>query len=220
MFKLFQKSSNLKFCSKLNVSNISLIRNASSLVVAEISSGQITPGTLSTITAAKSLGNEVSLLIAGHNISDIGKKASSIKGISKVLLIDNEIFSNKIAENISKTLLQLANNYTHILAPSSNHGKNYLPRTAALLDSSPLTDVTSIIDNETFQRPQYAGNAIVTVKMTDKIKFLLVRSTAFEKTEIEGGNATIETLNIESNNLSASLSTFISENQTKSETKC
>lgn len=142
-------------------------------VVGEHDGKSITPSTLSTITAASKLGQEISLLLAGHNIGDVAKAAASIKGPAKVITVDDEVLAHASAEDLSKLLVPMAKNYSHILAPSSNVGKNFMPRLAALLDVSPLTDVLSVVDNETFKRPMYAGNAIATVKMTDSIKVFM-----------------------------------------------
>jgi len=136
-------------------------RGVSSLVVAEHDTKSITQGTLSTITAASKLGGDVSVLVLGHNCSEVAKSASSVAGVSKVLLIDQDFLSTKpSAEDVSKALVFLINSkkagagaFTHILAPSSNNGKNYIPRAAALLDCSPVTDVISVVDKETFTRP-------------------------------------------------------------------
>lgn len=149
-------------------------------------------------------------------MEEIGKAAGAVKGVSKVLLLNNPIFKNKVAEDMAKAVLNLVKGYSYVLSPSSNLGKNFLPRVAAQLDASPLTDIISIIDQETFQRPMYAGNAIATIKNKDPIKFLLVRPTAFDKAETSGGNATIETLHLSDEQVLASKSRFLSESTTKS----
>lgn len=150
-------------------------------------------------------------------MKELGALASKIEGVSKIFTLDDEHFENKLAENHSSGLFKFLNGYTHILSPASNHGKNFLPRTAALCDSSPLSDVISVIDSETFQRPMYAGNAIATVKMTDTLKFLTVRTTSFEKSAEVGGSASVESLQLDSGDKCSGMSTFISENATKSE---
>lgn len=104
-----------------------------------------------------------------------------------------------------------------MLSPSSNHGKNFLFRAAALSGSSPLGDATNVINEETFQRPMYAGNAIATVKMTDAVKYLTVRTTAFEKAEESGGAAVVETIAFAASNISGPTASFIALNETKSE---
>ncbi len=112
----------------------------------------------------------MSVLVIGKNVDSVAKHASTIKGVSKVLVLDNDVFANLIAENQASAVTQVAKNYSHILAPSTGNGKNYIPRAAALLNSSPLSDILSVVDQDTFKRPMYAGNAIATVKMTDANK--------------------------------------------------
>ncbi len=190
-------------------------RNGSSLVVAEVAGGDVTPGTLATITAASKIGPDVTVFVAGHNVGAAAAKVANVKGVSKVLVADNAALANKVAEAHSAALVGVAKNFTHVLAPASNHGKNFIPRAAALLDSSPLTDVVSVVDENTFQRPVYAGNAIATMKMTDAIKFILVRPTAFEKAATTGGSGKIE--NVDAGVSSSPSAKFVSESQTKSE---
>lgn len=109
-------------------------------------------------------------MVLGKGVDGAAKHAATVKGVSKVLTLDDEVFATRIAENQSSAVTQLAKKYTHILAPSTANGKNYLPRTAALLNSAPLSDVLAVIDENTFKRPMYAGNAIATVKMSSPNK--------------------------------------------------
>ncbi len=133
-----------------------------------------------------------------------------------MLSLDNDIFSHLLAENQSSAVAQIAKSYTHILAPATGNGKNYIPRTAALMNCSPLSDVTAVIDEETFKRPMYAGNAISTVKMSNANKFLLIRTTAFEKAEIGTGSAPIEAVTLGTPLVQSPLAAFVSENAVKS----
>lgn len=192
-------------------------RNGSSLVVAEVQGSDITQGTLATITAASKLkGNPITVLVAGHNVSDVATKAANVAGVSKVICVDDASLANKVAENFASTLVEVAKGgFTHVFVPASNHGKNFVPRAAAVMDASPLTDILSVIDEETFTRPLYAGNAIATFKMTDKVKFLLVRPTAFEKAATTGGSGKVEAG--KAGAAPAKSSTWVSESQTKSE---
>merc|ERR1719487_2731735 len=160
-----------------------LQRWASSLVIAEHDSSAISAGTLSTITAASKIGGEITVLVAGKNIDAATKHASTVANVTKVLALNNDALEHSLAEDMSTVVEQVAKKYTHILAPSTNNGKNFLPRAAALLDCSPLTDIVAVVDESTFKRPMYAGNAIATMKMGNETKFLLVRPTAFEKAE-------------------------------------
>jgi len=148
----------------------------------------------------------------GKGVGDAAKHASSIKGVSKVLTLDDEAFSHKIAETQSAAVSQLAKKFSHILAPSTANGKNYIPRTAALLNSAPLSDALAVIDENTFKRPMYAGNAIATVKMSSANKFILVRTTAFEKAADNSGSAPIEAAKLDTPVTKSTASTFVSEN--------
>lgn len=192
-------------------------RFASSLVVIEYDgAGAISPGALASVTAASKVGGDVDCLVMGSSTGDIAKKAGEIVGVKKVLNVDNSALTKSVAENSAKTLLDVlaANAYTHVFAPASNNGKNYLPRAAALMDASPLTDITDVISEDTFQRPMYAGNAIATVQMTDAVKFLLVRATAFEKAADTGGSGVVEEVTIA--DCSAGMSEWLSEDSKKS----
>jgi electron transfer flavoprotein alpha subunit len=122
---------------------------------------------------------------------------------------------SRVAEDLSTSLVGVVKGYSHVLAPSSNAGKNYLPRLAALCDSAPLTDVSEVISEDTFKRPMYAGNAIATVKMSDDIKFLLVRTTAFEKAPDQGGSGAVENVDADGGG-KAGLSSFQSEAKSES----
>lgn len=113
---------------------------------------------------------QISVLVTGKNLDAVAKHASSISNVSKVLVLENEALIHSLAEDMSAVLVQVAKKYTHVLAPSSNNGKNFIPRAAALLNSSPLTDVLAVVDENTFKRPMYAGNAIATMKMTNDTK--------------------------------------------------
>lgn len=187
------------------------------LVVAEHSSNAISQGSLAAITAASQLGGEVSVLVVGDNVDAAAKHASSLKGVTSVATLQDPSLSGVISgEDFSSLVVNVSKDYTHIVAASSNFGKNFMPRAAALMDSSPLTDVLSVVDHETFTRPLYAGNAIATVKMTNDIKFLLVRGTAFEKAE-EGGSAPIQALDASALPQPSGLSTLVSSNEVASE---
>lgn len=191
--------------------------NASTLVIAEHANGTIAATTLSTVKAAQAIGGNVTVLVYGNGVGDVAKKAAAIGGVSKVLVADKPHLGNAVAEDVSKLAhgLTSGNAYTHVLAASTNTGKNYIPRVAALLDVSPLSDVSAVVDENTFKRPMYAGNAIATVKMTDKVKVMTIRATAFDKAADAGGSATVE--DVSGTDSTASLSTFVSANVVKSE---
>lgn len=163
---------------------------------------------------------KVSILVLGESVSESAKSAAQIEGVSKVFSIDDSNLKNKIAETHAAVLQSVISKgaFTHVLSSSSNHGKNFLFRTAALAGASPLSDAISVIDNETFQRPMYAGNAISTIKMTDTIKFLTIRPTAFEKAGNKAGApAPIESIPFNPEHMIPSVPKFVSVNETKSE---
>ncbi len=191
-------------------------RNASSLVVVEHDGTAISPGSLAAVTAAIKIGGDVDCLVMGDSIGNMAKKAGEIAGVKKVLSVDNSALSKSVAENASSTLVEVLKGapYSHVFAAASNNGKNFLPRAAALMDASPLTDITDVVSEDTFQRPMYAGNAIATVQMSDAVKFLLVRATAFEKAAETGGSGAVEELSISAVN--AGMSEFVSEDSKKS----
>jgi len=154
-------------------------------VIAEHDNKKLNPSTLNTVTAAKKISDNVTVLVAGdfEGKDSVAKQASKIDGVSKVLLADKNIFKHKFADSfcpLVKSCLE-QNNASHILVPSSGFGKDFVPRLASLLDVAPITDVTSIKSDDTFVRPIYAGNAMATVQSSDKVKLLTVRTTSFDK---------------------------------------
>ena len=164
------------------------------LVIAEHDNENLSPSTLNTITAALEIGMEIDILVAGGNCEKVSETASQIPNIKNILLSDSNEYKNFIAENISALVVSIADKYSHILSPSSTTGKNFMPRVAAILDVMQISDIIKVIDENTFQRPIYAGNALSTIKSNDSIKIITVRSTAFELTPAEGGNATINSI--------------------------
>lgn len=165
------------------------------LVIAEHDNKELKPATLHTVHAATQLDSEVHLLVAGHACQAVADSATQVVGISKVLLADSEAYSHQLAEALAPLISENAGHYTHVLAPATTTGKNVLPRAAALTDCQPLSDIIAIDSANTFKRPIYAGNVIATVESGDTIKFLTVRTTAFEKAASEGGQAVIERIN-------------------------
>jgi electron transfer flavoprotein alpha subunit len=162
------------------------------LVVAEHDNQDLKPATLSTITAATQLGGDVAVLVAGSGCRAAAEKASKIAGVGKVLLADAEHYAHRLAENMALLIVRLAPDYSHVLAPATTFGKNFMPRVAALLDVAMISDVIAIESEDTFIRPIYAGNALATVQAADAVKVMTVRGTAFEKAATEGGSAAIE----------------------------
>ena len=152
------------------------------LVIADHNNHELNKSTLSTITAGKKIG-KVDLLIIGYKCENVVKSSSNLSGVEKIYVNDNECFANFLSENCSEYIKQFSSGYSHLLFTNNSNGKNIAPRTAALLDSMIIPDIIEILDNDTFKRPIYAGNAIATCKSKDKIKIITVRTTAFEETE-------------------------------------
>lgn len=183
------------------------------LVIAEHDHHSLKSATLNTITAAQKLEMDVHVLVAGHNAKEAAEQAAKIKGVTKILHTDSAHLQNFLPEIIADIIVTIAKNYTHILAPATSFGRNILPRVAGLLDLQQVSDVIEITPPNTYKRPVYAGNAIVTVQSMDSIQLLTVRSTAFAAAET-GGSALIETLAAPT---TAPLSQFVSQELTKSE---
>ncbi|HGJ6230609.1 TPA: electron transfer flavoprotein subunit alpha/FixB family protein, partial [Salmonella enterica subsp. enterica serovar Infantis] len=168
-----------------------------SLVIAEHNGNTLLPSTLSTITAAKAINSDIDILMLGYGIESIAVKASHIQGISTVFVADSPLFEHLLAENVEKQnsyfLNSGKNHYQSILFPASSFGKNCAPRLAAKLDVSQISDITRVIDQHTFERPIYAGNAIATVHSDDEYKVITVRPTSFAAAVAEDeGKAPIE----------------------------
>ncbi|SDV47221.1 electron transfer flavoprotein subunit alpha/FixB family protein [Chitinasiproducens palmae] len=164
------------------------------LVIAEHDNTAVKAATLNTVAAAAQLGGEAHLLIAGWNADGVAKQAARIDGVTKVWWADAPHLAEGLAEPLASTLLPIARDYTHILAPATAYGKNVAPRIAALLDVAQISDVIAVDADDTFRRPIYAGNAIATVQSHDAIKVITVRTTAFDGAAPCGGIAVVETL--------------------------
>ncbi|EEC5297204.1 TPA: electron transfer flavoprotein subunit alpha/FixB family protein [Salmonella enterica subsp. enterica serovar Hvittingfoss] len=168
-----------------------------SLVIAEHNGNTLLPSTLRTITAAKAINSDIDILMLGYGIESIAVKASHIQGISTVFVADSPLFEHLLAENVEKQISYFLNSgknhYQSILFPASSFGKNCAPRLAAKLDVSQISDITRVIDQHTFERPIYAGNAIATVHSDDEYKVITVRPTSFAAAVAEDeGKAPIE----------------------------
>lgn len=162
------------------------------LVIAEHDNKSIRPSTLNTLGAAQEIGEDLTLLIAGYNADGAAKAASVCGGVRKILHVDDPALEHALAEPLATLVASLGKSYTHILAPASTFGKNFLPRVAALLDVAQVSDITKIVDPDTFVRPLYAGNAVATVASSDPIKVMTVRTTAFAAVPSSGGSAPVE----------------------------
>ena len=163
------------------------------LVIAEHDNASLKGSTLNTVTAALQCGGEVHILVAGHNAATAVQAASQIAGVAKVLHADAAYFADGLAENIAEQVLAIASSYSHILAPATAYGKNILPRVAAKLDVSQISEITKVDSPDTFERPIYAGNAIATVQSADAVKVITVRSTGFDAAA-SGGSAAVESI--------------------------
>lgn len=184
------------------------------LVYAEHDNQELKPATLATITAASQIDSDIHVLVAGLHAQAVADSATQVAGVSKVLLADNPAFANALAENIAPLVVELAGNYSHIIAPATTTGKNFLPRVAALLDVSMVSDITAVVDEKTFERPIYAGNAIATVQSVEDKIVLSVRGSAFDAAPATGANATVETISAGSD---SGKSSFVGEELAKSD---
>jgi len=182
------------------------------LVIAEHDNASVKTATLNTIAAAQKIGGDIHVLIAGANAQAAADAAAKIVGVAKVLLADAPQLADGLAENIDGTVVQIAKNYSHILAPATPYGKNIAPRIAAHLDVAQISDITAVDSPDTFERPIYAGNAIATVQSSDAIKVITVRTTGFDPVAAEGGNASVEKIEASAD---TGISKFVSRELTK-----
>lgn len=162
------------------------------LVIADHDNESLSPATLSTLGAAGKIGGDIHVLVAGSNCAGAAQAAANAQGVSKVLKADDAALDHALAENIAPVIVALAESYSHILAPATTFGKNVLPRAAAMLDAQQISDISGVVDADTFERPVYAGNAIATVKSSDPVKLITVRGASFDPAPAEGGSAAIE----------------------------
>jgi len=190
---MFVLSRNSQFSRNLHPA---LKRLKSTLVLAEHDNSSLKSITLNAIGAATKLGNEITCLVVGSNCSKAVEQLSKVEGVKKILVADNAAFEGFLPERLTPLILasQKQFSFTHIVAGASAFGKSVLPRVAAKLDVSPVSDVIGIKDPETFVRTIYAGNAIITLKSKDAIKVVTVRGTAFEAAKIGSGTAAQEKL--------------------------
>lgn len=163
------------------------------LLLAELSGADLAiDATAKALTAAKAMG-EVTVLCAGAGCGGAAQQAAGLNGVAKVLCADDAAYGNALAEPVAALIVSLAGGYSHIVAPATSAAKNILPRVAALLDVMVISDVSAVIDADTFERPIYAGNAIQTVKSSDKVKVVSIRTSTFEASG-QGGAATIDAI--------------------------
>ncbi len=184
------------------------------LVLAEHDNQLVKKATLNTVAAAKKIGGDIHILIAGHNAGGAAKAASQIPGVAKVLHADAPHLGEFLAENVAALVVSLARGYSHVLAPATSTGKDVMPRAAALLDVQQVSDVIAVESADTFVRPIYAGNALATVKSGDPIKVLTVRTTGFDAVPATGGAAPVESVAAPAN---SGLSAFVGREVQKTE---
>lgn len=184
------------------------------LVIAEHDNAELKGATLNTVAAAKAIGGDIAVLIAGADCAAVAEAAAKVDGVSKVLLADNAAYAHQLAENTARLVADLGRDFSHILAPATTTGKNMLPRAAALLDVQPISDIITVESADTFKRPIYAGNVVATVQSSDTIKVISVRATAFDAVAAEGGSATIESMDSADD---AGVSSFVGEELAKSD---
>ena len=162
------------------------------LIVAEHDNQSLKAATLNAVAAAQQLGGDIDVLVVGSGCQAAADSAASVLGVASVFLADNAAYENQLAENVSLAVADVAAGYDAILAPATANGKNVMPRVAALLDVAQISDITAVIDADTFERPIYAGNVIATVKSSDAKKVITVRTTAFDAVPAEGGSASVQ----------------------------
>ncbi|KAJ5063035.1 electron transfer flavoprotein-like protein subunit alpha [Bipolaris maydis] len=169
-------------------------RLASTLAILEQKDGKIVSQSLSAIAAGTKIGGSITAFVAGNGVKAVAEEAAKSKGVEKVIYVENGAYDKSLPENYAPLLVEniKKGGYTHVIAGHSAFGKNIMPRVSALLDSQQISDITGIESEDTFVRPIYAGNAIMTVQSSDSTKVITVRGTAFPAPETEGGNATVE----------------------------
>ena len=162
------------------------------LIVAEHDNQTLKAATLNAVAAAQQLGGDIDVLVVGSGCQAAADAAAAVPGVASVLLADNAAYENQLAENVSLAVADVAAGYDTVLAAATANGKNVMPRVAALLDVAQISDITAVIDADTFERPIYAGNVIATVKSSDAKKVITVRTTAFDAVPAEGGSASVQ----------------------------
>ena len=165
----------------------------SNLVIAEHDNATLGAATLNAITAASQIGGDVHVLVAGSGAADVAAAAAQVNGVAKVLHADADHYKETVSVELANLVVSLAGDYTHILIASTTTGKDVMPRIAALLDSSQISDIISVESADTFKRPVYAGNAIATVQSSDAVKTLTVRPTGFDAAA-SGGSAEVASI--------------------------
>jgi len=183
------------------------------LLIAEHDNKSLKDATNKALTAARDLGSDVHVLVAGAGCGPVAEAAAKLEGVAKVLVADAPAYEHALAEPMAALIVSLAGGYDAIVTPATSNGKNFMPRVAALLDVMQVSDVLKVVAPDTFERPTYAGNAIQTVRSTDKKKVITVRTAAFQATG-EGGSAAVEPASAAQD---PGLSNFVGEELSKTE---
>ena len=183
------------------------------LVIAEHDNQGLKGSTLNTIAAAVAIGGDIDVLVAGQGCAAAAEECAAVAGVACVKLADAAQYADQSAENLAALVVEQAGGYTHVLAPATTFGKNFMPRVAALLDVAQISDIVAVEGADTFVRPIYAGNALATVQSTDAVKVITVRTTGFEAAG-QGGSAAVEPIAAASD---LGLSKLVGRELTKSE---
>ena len=184
------------------------------LVIAEHDNNNLKGATLNTVAAAKELGSEITLLVAGSDVASVTSEAQQLNGVTKILACDDNLYQNSLAEELSNLVVSLAGSFSYILAPATTFGKNLLPRISAKLDVQQISDIISVESEDTFKRPIYAGSCIATVKSNDSVKLITVRTTAFDPVSTDNSGVEVETIQTVD---AVNISEFVSEELAKSD---
>ncbi|WP_032095835.1 MULTISPECIES: electron transfer flavoprotein subunit alpha/FixB family protein [unclassified Alteromonas] len=183
------------------------------LVYAEHDNASLKTETNKLVHAAKQMGGDIHVLVAGEGCQAVADAAAQVDGVTKVLLADNAVYKYQLAENVADLVLELAGDYSHVIAAATTTGKNFMPRVAALLDVAQISDIIGVESEDTFIRPIYAGNAIATVQSSDATKVITVRAASFDAAQT-GNSAEVAAIDVVKAN---EKSDFVSEELTESE---
>lgn len=182
------------------------------LIIASHDNSKLAKATLQVIAAAQKIGGDIHVLVAGKACEAVAKEAAAAAGVAKVLLADDSAYENSLAENLAPLIAGIAGSYSHVMTAANSIGKDTLPRVAALLDVTQVSEVITVVAPDTFRHPVYAGNAIETVQSQEKIKVLTVRATAFDAVAATGGSAAVEKV---SDKGDSGLAQFVSKEEVK-----
>ena len=168
------------------------------LVIAEHDKSALAPATQNTVTAAGLIGANVDVLVVGQDCGAVADAVARIAGVYKVLVCDNPAYAHDITENIAFLIKSIVDGYSHVMAPATTFGKALIPYVAALCDVQAISDISEVVDSDTFVRPIYAGNALARVRSTDPVKMITVRTTAFELADGNSGDAEVHSIDVAS----------------------